>query len=336
MPATPRTQKLKNLADPSKDSPGMAAKRAQIMAKLAAANALAAKSPPGLRDAQVNTVETAATPAKPKSKTEKLKQLADPSKDSPGTAAKRAEIMAKLAAAKAAPAATPAKPKSKTDKLKQLADPSKDSPGTAAKRAEIMAKVAAAKAKTSPAPKRAKVAAPADAIAQAIATDLQTKAARTTGTPKSKTEKLKHLADPSKDSPGTAAKRAEIMAKVAAAKAKTEALAPVASTPAAKPKSRTEKLKHLADPSQDSPRTAAKRAEIVAKIAAAKAKTEAPAVVPTVMSADEYASAQSKLQELCARIASLEQTGANPSGEELRALRADCGSLRAAVLSAQR
>ena len=54
------------------------------------------------------------------------------------------------------------------------------------------------------------------------------------------------------------------------------------------------------------------------------------------MSADEYASAQSKLQELCARIASLEQTGANPSGEELRALRADCGSLRAAVLSAQR
>ena len=170
-----KAQWVKNLADPSKDTPEIAARRAEILAKLAAAQALQNGIKPsgsgGLQDSKVNIMAPSAQATPAKSKIEKVKNLADPSKDSPGTAAKRAEIMAKVAAAKSeskpAPAAKKAKQtkavaatdieqapptvqptpaKSKIEKVKNLADPSKDSPGTAAKRAEIMAKVAAAKA----------------------------------------------------------------------------------------------------------------------------------------------------------------------------------------------
>ena len=246
MPAAAATpnHKMQNLADPSKDSPGMAAKRASIMAKLAAAQGLGAsgalKASSG--NAKVNSAPKA-TPAK--SKVEKVKNLADSNKDSPRTAAKRAEVMAKLAAVQAF--AAPAPKKKNFGKLQSVVDVERaDSPRTAATRADIAENIAAKKAAAAqPPPVPAAAATPA----------------------KSKVEKVKNLGNANHDSPGTAAKRAEIMAKVAAAQA------------AATPAKSFGKLESVIDGErEDSPRTAATRADIVANVAAKKAAAAASAV----------------------------------------------------------
>ena len=208
----------------------------------------------------------------------------------------------------------------------------------AAKRKEIMAKLAAVQALQNGA-KPSGSSGLKDAMVNVVAPAQPTPA-------KSKTEKLKNLADPSKDSPRTAEKRAEIMAKVAAAKAKPapaaeakaakQTAAPAQPTPA---KSKTEKLKNLADPSKDSPRTAEKRAEIMAKVAAAKAKPAPAASTPacsgteSTMPVGEYVTAQGQLQHLLARTTSLERSEGEPMDAELRALRAACALLRNSVKS---
>ncbi len=157
---------------------------------------------------------------------------------------------------------------------------------------------------------------------------------------------VKNLADPSKDTPEMAAKRKAIMAKLAAVQALQSGAKPSGSgglkdakvnvaapqpTPA---KSKTEKLKNLADPSKDSPRTAEKRAEIMAKVAAVKAAS-VPARSPSesAMPIGAYVTAQGQLQDLLARTASLERSDGQPTDEEIRALRAACASLRSSVNS---
>ena len=211
--------------------------------------------------------------------------------------------------------------------VKNLADPSKDTPEVAARRAEILAKLAAAQALQNGSK------ASGSRGLQDSKVNVMAPSARATPA-KSKIEKVKNLADPSKDSPGTAAKRAEIMAKVAAAKSDSKP-APAAkkaktAVQPAPAKSKIEKVKNLADPSKDSPRTAAKRAEIMATVAAAKAAS-APASNASALSNGVYVTAQGQLQDLVARTAKLEQSGGNPTDEELRALRAACASLRSSV-----